>query len=465
MSELFNKVLRYFGEYTVDKRLAYELELTKLPRYVAEFLISEFKLRGGNWERELIEFVRSHYYEPEEKDLVKHKLVSEGTARLIDELRAYVDVETGAHIGVIHSLDIYAEVPPDIADKYKALLTTGMWGLITLTRIETEGRASVVVSDFIPFQAPNPDPKIVEEARPHFTLEEWVDVLVNTIGLDPAVYSFRQKLLLLTRLVPVVEGNVNLAEFGPRQTGKTYLYRHVSSYARIISGGTISPAALFYNLKTKVPGELAVKDVVVFDEVSRVRFPNPDEMMGKLKDYMESGMYERGDKKVVSDASLVFMGNVSVERQEKGYVPVEDLTYVLPEPMRDSAFIDRLHGLLPGWELPKISQSKVHLSKGYGIASDFFAEVLHQMRKESLAGLVGKHVSFSSNFTIRDEKSVKRVSSGLIKLLFPDKSFDRRELELVVDLALEHRQRVRDWLHKVAPGEFPREILSAEIRD
>jgi ATP-dependent Lon protease len=322
-----------------------------------------------------------------------------------------------------------------------------------------------VVSDFIPFQAPNPDPKIVEEARPHFTLEEWVDALVNTIGLDPTVYSFRQKLLLLTRLVPVVEGNVNLAEFGPRQTGKTYLYRHVSSYARIISGGTISPAALFYNLRTKVPGELAVKDVVVFDEVSRVRFPNPEEMMGKLKDYMESGMYERGDKKVVSDASLVFMGNVSVERQEEGYVPVEDLTYVLPEPMRDSAFIDRLHGLLPGWELPKISQSKVHLSKGYGIASDFFAEVLHQMRKESLAGLVGKHVSFSSNFTIRDEKSVKRISSGLIKLLFPDKSFDRRELELVVDLALEHRQRVRDWLHKVAPGEFSREILSAEIRD
>jgi ATP-dependent Lon protease len=170
-----------------------------------------------------------------------------------------------------------------------------------------------------------------------------------------------------------------------------------------------------------------------------------------------------GDKRVVSDASLAFMGNVSVERQEGGYVPVEDLTYVLPEPMRDSAFIDRLHGLLPGWELPKISQSKVHLSKGYGIASDFFAEVLHQMRKESLAGLVGKHVSFSSSFTIRDEKSVKRVSSGLLKLLFPDKSFGRKELELVAGLALELRQRVRDWLHKVAPGEFPREKLSVEI--
>lgn len=464
MSELYNKVLKYFGEYAVDKRLAYELELTKLPRYVAEFLISEFKPMGEGWERALAEFVRSHYYEPEEKNLVKHKLVTEGSVQLIDELRTYVDVETGAHVGVIHSLDIYAEVPPDIAGKYKALLTTGMWGLITLVRVEVGGQASVVVSDFKPFQAPNPDPKIVEEARPYFTLEEWMDVLINTIGLDPAMYGFRQKLLLLTRLVPIIEGNVNLAEFGPRQTGKTYLYRHVSSYSRIISGGKISPATLFYNLRTKVPGELAVKDVVVFDEISRVSFPNPDEMMGKLKDYMESGMYERGDKRVVSDASLVFMGNVGVEKQDGGYVPVEDLTYVLPEPMRDSAFIDRLHGLLPGWELPKISQSKVHLSKGYGIASDFFAEVLHQMRKESLAGLISKHVSFSSNFTIRDERSVKRIASGLLKLLFPDKSFGKKELELVVSLALELRQGVRDWLHKVAPGEFAKERLSVELR-
>jgi len=226
---------------------------------------------------------------------------------------------------------------------------------------------SVIVSDFRPFQAPDIDPKILEEARECFTLDEWIKVLINTTGLDPTVYSIRQRLLLLSRLVPLVEGNVNIAESGPRQTGKTYLYRNVSSYAKIISGGSMSPAVLFYNLRTRVPGELAVKDAVVFDEISKVRFPNPDEMMGKLKDYMESGQYERGDKRVASDASLVFVGNVAVEAGDTGYVPVEDLTYVLPEPMRDSAFIDRVHGLVPGWELPKISQAKAHLSKGYGI--------------------------------------------------------------------------------------------------
>jgi len=468
MSELFNKVKRCFGEYAVDKRLAYELELAKLPRYVAEFLISTFMSYGGNWEDRLRKFIKEHYYEPEEKEVVKHRLVMEGVVKLIDEMRVYVDVETKTHIGVIQALDIWAEVPVDIVNKNRATLTTGMWGLITLKKSEVskevfERPISVVVADFRPFQAPETDPKILEEARECFTLEEWVDVLINTVGLDPTVYSPRQKLLLLSRLVPLIEGNVNVSEFGPRQTGKTYLYRNVSNYARIISGGTISPAALFYNLRTRVPGELAVKDVVVFDEVSKVRFPNPDEMMGKLKDYMESGQYERGDKKVASDASLVFMGNVAVEMGVEGYVPVEDLTYVLPEPMRDSAFIDRIHGLLPGWELPKISQTKYHLSKGYGIASDYFAEALHEMRKETLVGLVGKHVELSENFKIRDEKSFKRITSALIKLLFPSKSFNKNELKLVADIALELRQRVRDWLHKIAPGEFPKEKLSITI--
>jgi len=471
MSELYNKVRRYFGDYAVDKRLAYELELAKLPRYVAEYLISEFIGRGSNWEAELRKFVREHYYEPEEKEVVKHRLVVDGVVKIIDELRVAVDIESGTHVGVIQSLDIWAEVPVDIVERNKATLVTGMWGLITLRKLnevevkEVFGRLiGAVVADFHPFQSPDTDPKILEEARQYFTLDEWVEVLVNTIGLDPSVYSPRQRVVLLSRLVPVVEGNVNMAEFGPRQTGKTYLYRNVSNYIRIISGGTISPAVLFYNLRTRVPGELAVKDLVVFDEVSKVRFPNPDEMMGKLKDYMESGVFERGDKKVPSDASLTFMGNIAVEMGPEGYVPVEDLTYVLPQPMRDSAFIDRVHGLIPGWELPKISQAKYHLSKGYGIASDYFAEALHSMRKETLTGMISKHLEFSENFKIRDERSVKKITSGLVKLLFPNKTFDMSELRRVVEVAVEYRQRVRDWLHKVDPGEFPKERLVVKVR-
>jgi ATP-dependent Lon protease len=469
MSELYNKVRRYFGDYAVDKRLAYELELAKLPRYVAEYLISEFIGRGSSWEAELRKFVRNHYYEPEEKEVVKHRLVVDGVVKIIDELRVVVDIESGTHVGVIQSLDIWAEIPVDIVERNRATLVTGMWGLVTLRRLnevkEVFGRPiGALVADFYPFQSPDTDPKILEEARQYFTLDEWVEVLINTIGLDPSVYNPRQRMVLLSRLVPVVEGNVNMAEFGPRQTGKTYLYRNVSNYVRIISGGTISPATLFYNLRTRAPGELAVKDLVVFDEVSKVRFPNPDEMMGKLKDYMESGVFERGDKKVPSDSSLMFMGNIAVEMGPEGYVPVEDLTYVLPQPMRDSAFIDRIYGLIAGWELPKISQAKYHLSKGYGIASDYFAEALHSMRKETLTGMISKHLELSENFKIRDERSVKKIASSLVKLLFPNKTFDISELRRVVEVAVEYRQRVRDWLHKVDPGEFPKERLVAMVR-
>ena len=469
MSELFNKVKRCFGDYAVDKRLVYDLELAKLPRYVAEYLISEFMVSGGNWEEKLRNFIKKYYYKPEEKELVKHKLVTEGSVKAIDEMRVLVDIETNTHVGVLQTLDIWTEVSVDIVNRNKATLITGMWGLITIKKAqeikEVFGRPiAAVVTDFKPFQSPDVDPGVIEDARECFSLDEWIDVLINTLGLDPNVYSPRQKLVLLTRLTPIIECNVNMAEFGPRQTGKTYLYRNFSNYIRIIAGGNISPAVLFYNLRTRVPGEVAVKDVVVFDEISKVRFSNPDEMMGKLKDYMESGMYERGDKKVSADASLVFMGNITVEMSSEGsYIPVEDLTYVLPQAMRDSAFIDRIHGLIPGWELPKISQSKYHLSKGYGIASDYFAEAIHFMRKESLTSLISKHVEFSENFKIRDEKSVKRIASGLLRLLFPDKSFDKSELERVINIAVEYRQRIRDWLHKIDPGEFPKERLNYRI--
>ena len=195
-----------------------------------------------------------------------------------------------------------------------------------------------------------------------------------------------------------------------------------------------------------------------------MRFPNPDKMMGMLKDYMESGMFERGDKKAVSDASLVFMGNITVETTPEGYIPVEDLTYILPEPMRDSALIDRIHGLIPGRQLPKISQSKYHLSKGYGIALVYFVEALHLLRKESFSLSISKHLEFSENFKIRDEKSMKKITSGLVKILLPDESFNKNELKRIVELAVKYRQIIRDWLHKVDPGEFPKERLVVTVR-
>ena len=468
-ARLFAKIQRVFGEYAVDKRIANSVELMRLPRYVVEYLIGEFMAKGGDWEEKLRKFVAKYYYEPKYKDLLLHKLTTEGAVKIIDELKVWVHPKTGKHYVILPSLAIRdAQILLEIVEKNPNVLTMGMWGLITLrydpSAVDEEGATPIIVVDFIPFQAPAIDFNLFKEARREFTLEEWVDVLINTIGLNHERYSFRQKLVLLTRLVPLVEGNVNLMEFGPRATGKTYIYRHVSHYTRIFSGGNISPAVLFYNLRTKVPGEIATRDVVVFDEISKIRLTNPSEMMGKLKDYMESGHYERGDKRGVSTCSLVFMGNIEVELREEGYVPVEEFTYALPKEMRDSAFVDRVHGIVPGWELPKIKQAKYHLSQGYGIASDYFAEVLHEMRKESLVTKIGQHVEFSDNFTIRDERAVKKIANGLLKLLFPHGEWDKSELNLVMDITLEYRQHVREWLHILAPGEFPKERLSYRIR-
>lgn len=473
-SDLFAKIQSAFGDYAVDKKLAQRVEVSRLPRFVAEYLISEFAGSDG-WEEKLRRFVSEYYHEPKERDLVLHNLTTMGSVKLIDELKVWVDVDSGMHYAAIPSLNIVdATVDMSIVEKNLNTLETGKWGLMTLNysldSVEKDGSGNfvstpVLLTEFEPFQIPEFDFDLFKTARGRFSLDEWLAVLMNTVGLDHTQYSFRQKLVFLTRLVCLAEPNTHLMEFGPRATGKTYTYRNSSYYTRIIAGGSISPATLFYNLRTGQPGELAVRDAVIFDEVSKVRFQNPDEMMGKLKDFMDSGHYERGTKKGVSTASLVFMGNVDVQKSGNAYTPIaEDFTYVIPSEMRDSAFLDRIHGIIPGWELPKITQSKYHLSKGLGIASDYFAEVLHEMGRTGTSAMAEKQLSLSEDCTIRDEKAVKRVSSALIKLFFPNNELDKEDFVKVISYAVETRQRIRDWLHILAPGEFPLQKIGYELK-
>lgn len=476
MSDLFAKIRRAFGDYAVDKSLLQVAEVSKLPGFVAEYLMTEFsQMYPSDWQEKLREFIRQHYFEASEKEYVKHLLVENKRVKIIDELIVWVDLDSGEHKGILQSIGEHdVRVPADIAREYPMTMITGMWGLVELKYSPETAKKDlngnllenpVIVEDFKPFQAPTKDPQLLKDARTYFTFEEWLDVLINTIGYNHNMYKgVRRKLVLLSRLLPIVEENLHVAEFGPKATGKTYVFRNVSRYSRIIVGGMISPAALFYNLKTGMPGELAVRDCVIFDEISKVRFPNPDEVVAKLKDFMESGQYERGKQRVTSGASLVMLGNVEVEEREGAYIPVEDLTYILPKPMRDTALIDRVRGIIPGWELPKIGQAKYHLSQGYGIALDYFSEVLHELRKETLVGEVSKHVELLGNVTIRDERAVKKITSAFLKLLFPSLEFDRHELQQVIQHAIEMRQRVRDWLHKLSPGEFPKEALSFKLR-
>jgi len=470
MSEVFNKVKSVFGDLAADKRTANKQELFMLPRYVVEYLASNFIKRYGEqkYASELSKFVAKYCHEAREKDKVLSDLMSLGKITLIDEVKVETDVKLGTYRAHLQTLNIKnAMISLDVIEKYESLLITGMWGLATLVYSPDAAPPTmtpIIIEEFIPFQCSTTDVKAFQEARDSFTFEEWLDALMNTIGLNHERYTPRQRLIFLSRLVPLIESNVTLMEFGPRATGKTYLYRNASYYTRIFAGGNISPATLFYNIARRALGEIGVKDAVILDEISKVKFSNPDEMVGKLKDFIESGHFERGPKRAVSTCSIMFMGNIQVEMREGGYVPIEDFTYVMPQDMRDSALVDRVYGVIPGWELPKIGRSAYHLSRGYGMASDYFCEVLHEMRKLGFGHIIEQEVELIGDYTIRDEKSVRRVASGLLKLLVPNESINRSELKAIMDIAVGYRQRIADWLHILAPGEFPKKRLEYKLR-
>jgi len=467
LRELDAKLRYHFPGVVVNKALTQLHEVSRLPRYVAEYLLTT--ICGDNPTpdklRKLSEIVRRHYPEPREKELVKKILVEEGTYRLIDEFRVSIDVKRKLAKAEIPCLEIKdAMIAQELLDQYPGLLRGGLWALAELryepdmVPRDTHGRplqSPILIARITPFQVAEADLDEFREKRAHFTTEEWIDVLFNTIGLNPEVYPRRAKLLIISRLIPLVEPNVNMIELGPKATGKTYIYRNISYYVRLIAGGRVSPAVLFYNIARRADGEIALRDCVVFDEIPRMSFYNADEMMAKLKDYMESGHYERGPKKAHSTCSLVFMGNVEI----RGRVPVEEFTYYLPDYMRDAAFIDRLHGFVPGWEIPKIGRAEEFLSRHYGFATDYFCEIMHQLRQVDFTHYIKENVELieaGKNMSIRDQRAMVKLASGMLKLLCPHGEFGREELELCMDIAVEYRQHIADWLHKIDPGEYPR---------
>uniref|UniRef100_A0A7J3X5J6 BREX system Lon protease-like protein BrxL n=1 Tax=Thermofilum pendens TaxID=2269 RepID=A0A7J3X5J6_THEPE len=466
MDELSEKTLRVFGDAAVEKSLARMDVISRLPRFIAEYLVSKYYRKGGDWVSAVTRVVQEYYPDPKDKEVVLSRLLREGSVRLIDEYRVSVDLRRGAYVLHIPNLQIQgALVEPMLVEKYERLLS-GLWGVGLLeyapwvsSQPNLEGLLPVLLSDFEPFQVYNLDLKVFIDGRRQFTLWEWVDLLIRSVGLNPSAYSWRQKLLLLVRLVPLCEGNVNLLELGPRATGKTYLYRNISYYTRIYAGGTVSAAVLFYNAALRKLGDIGLKDAVVFDEVAKINFRDPGEIVPKLKDYMADGHFERGPlPRAHSTCSLVFMGNVELE----DIASASGIFGHLPEFMKDSALLDRVHGFVPGWDLPKVTSE--HLAKGYGLAADYFSEVLHRLRYTSFRKIVEDTLELWGGYSIRDQEAVKRILSGLLKLLFPHGEFDRSELSAAAELAVELRQRVANLLSALSPHEYPRRRLEVRVR-
>jgi len=473
--ELSAKLKYHYGEYVVDKGIANMQDIRRVPKFVSEHLLTKISNEGDESKfnerlMKMIELVNTLHPEAKDKDKILDKvIIKRQNHKIIDEIKVEIDEVHELRKALIPTLNLHNVMILDsVVEQNDQLLSTGIWGMASIRYsdpiLDESGNKltlPVLIEDFKPFHIANINLAEFIEKREQFTTEEWIDILINTTGLNPDVYSERQKLLLISRFIPIVENNINIMEFGPRATGKTFFYRNISFYDRIISGGKITPAQLFYHIARRTVGEIGMKDCIVFDEVARLKFTDPNEIMGKMKDYMVDGHFERGPKKGTSLCSLVFMGNLEVS----GYVPAEDINYALPEFMRnDTAFIDRIHGVIPGWEIAKIRKSEIHLSKNYGFSVDFFSEILHELRKVDFTPLIRERVELQ-NITIRDEIGIYRLVAGLAKILFPNKQFDKAHLEKIVNIIIEYRQKIVDLLHKMAPGEFERKKITYRITE
>lgn len=464
MNPLDEKILSVFSDRVILKPLARWNEAYKeFPRYVMEYLVAKYVDPNNPiiGQKKIDKIINEHYVESGARELIKSKIKEESEYILLGQLQARLDASKDHYWVEVPALgDNYVRINMKILKEYgDTLLGAGGWGTMTIQydpNYEIKGRIyPFYITEFTPFQVTRLSLEDYIEKRAKFTTEEWCDLLVQSIGFNPDRFTFREKQLLLLRLVPLVEANYNLIELGPRETGKTYTYRNSSSKCFVISGGKTTPAALFYNQATRKLGILGQKDVVFFDEIANTSFSDPDATISILKDYMQTGKFSRGNQEFSAQASIVLAGNIEVDAERKAPLgSYEHLFEILPQELKDVAFLDRIHCFLPGWELPKIMPE--NYATGYGFITDYLAEIFSRFRRRNYQILVDAHVDFG-RMTGRNQDALKKTTAGLLKLIYPHRtpeSITPEEIESCLDLAVECRQRILDQLAVISPGEF-----------
>lgn len=456
------KALKVFGrDKVIEKALVREYKhfTGRVPAFISEFIVGKCAGLPPHRMSECFSKYKALLPDPDEKDKILYEISRNGSYTIIDEFRVTVKFSKGNPTYNLHvpSLGIEnARVSESVLDEYRELLGAGVWGLGKLAYKPQAGGGGMPIElvEFVPFQVTGVRLKEFKEARRRFTLEEWVDLLIASLGLKPAFLGdIKRKLLYLSRLLPMVEDNLHMLELGPRGTGKSFVYKNMSHYAWLISGGTVSAAVLFYDLRLKTAGQVALRDVLVFDEVAKIKFSSP-EVVSKLKDFMESGSFDRGLWRGQSGCSLVFIGNTDVTELTPSII--RDLPGFM-----DSALLDRVCGFIEGWRMPKLASSDVSLAEGYGLYVFYLAEVLHLLRKESFADIAGSVEVEGA--TIRDERSIRRMVSAFAKVLVPHGEYDRKELALMVEAANSLRQGVRRMLHYALPHEYSETPVQVKI--
>ncbi len=461
LDELDRKATEVFRGLTVRKDLLRRLRSAfTVPTFVIEFLLGKY---CASPDPEVIEkgleFVRKSlsekFVKPDEREMVKARIQQLGEYQIIDRVSAALHEEDDRYWAVLHNTYLdYVNIDEELIREHDRLLMGGIWAEVTL-RYDPTIRFHGVNRPFVidrlrPIQLSTRDLTPVLEGRREFSREEWIDLLIRSLGMEPShpYFTHRRKLLYLARLIPLVEANYNLVELGPRGTGKSFVYQQISPYSHLVSGGQTTVAQMFVNLATGQRGLVALWDVVAFDEAAGVRFTDKTGI-NIMKNYMEDGTFSRGRELISAEGSIVFVGNLDGDVQT--IMRTSNLFYPMPKEM-DTAFFDRIHAYLPGWEYGKM-RDELYTSH-FGFVSDYLAELFHGLRKTSYMDVAERYFEFGSHLSGRDAKAVRKTVSGLVKLIHPDGEVTKDEVAEYVEFAMEMRRRVKEQLKKMGGLEY-----------
>ncbi len=459
-TELLEKLQRNFAGKIVRKDLTKRIkEGANVPVYVLEYLLGMYCSSLDEDEIEAgVETVKrilaENYVRPDEAQKIIAKLREKGTYTVIDRVSVHLNIREDIYEAEFSNLGI-KQVP--IAESYirdyERLLCGGIWCIVQMEYYYDEAdknRSPFLIHKLTPIQMPSLDFDEVKEARENFTDDEWIDVVLRSVGMEPSQFDKRVKWLHLARLIPLVENNYNLVELGPRGTGKSHVYKEISPNSILVSGGQTTVANLFYNMGTKQVGLVGMWDCVAFDEVAGIKFKDQDGVQ-IMKDYMASGSFARGKEEKNAYASMVFVGNIN--QSVDAILKTSHLFEPFPESMgNDTAFLDRIHCYIPGWEIPKYRPE--FFTNDYGFITDYFSEIMRELRKISYADAYAHYYRLGNNLNQRDVIAVKKTVSGMIKLIHPNGKFDKESVEEILRFALEMRRRVKEQQKKIGGMEF-----------
>lgn len=477
--EIKNKLRQNFDGKIVRKDLTKKIkEGANVPVYVLEFLLGQY---CSSDDEEVIEqgvqnvkrILADNFVRPDEAQKILSQLRKKGSHTIIDMVTVHLDIKKNCYFAEFSNLGLgNVPIADEYPEKFDRLLCGGIWCIVQLD-YEAEGDNNFGIEDIdgnplrskqkkqreitpisirklTPIQMPHIDIDELKQGRKSFTKEEWLDILLRSIGMEPDEFTYREKWLLLTRMIPLVENNFNLCELGPRSTGKSHLYKEISPNSILVSGGQTTVANLFYNMGRKTVGLVGLWDCVAFDEVAGIKFKDKDGVQ-IMKDYMASGSFARGKEEKAASASMVFVGNIN--QSVDVLLKTSSLFDPFPTEMgTDTAFLDRIHCYLPGWEIPKFRPE--HFTNDYGFISDYLAEFIRELRKEQYGDAIDHYFRLGRNLNQRDTIAVRRMVDGYLKLLYPDGVFSKEELEEVLQISLEMRRRVKEQLKKLGGMEF-----------